>query len=150
MIQPTVTTWILVIFGILFIFLPLFCAQFLMATRPHNRKTKDLIIGKGEDWRDKSHCRNSFGHAWGDLIIFLPSMAAGSIGVVLGHTWGYVLWAVSGAISVYINVVLWFSEREYVYPAHGPLVYYTYYWGFFVYWGIAVVVYAVHRLVAGI
>jgi hypothetical protein len=47
---------------------------------------------------------------------------------------------------VYISIILWFSEREYVYPAYGPLVYYTYFWGFFVYWGVAAGVYALLRL----
>ncbi len=41
---------------------------------------------------------------------------------------------------------LWFTDREYVYPAWGPLIYYTIYWGFFVYWGVAVMIYAVLRL----
>jgi len=50
---------------------------------------------------------------------------------------------------VYINIIFWFSERAYVYPAQGPLAYYTYYWGFFVYWGVAVVAYAVLRLAGG-
>ncbi len=146
MIEPTVVTWGLVIFGIVFIFLPILYAQLLMVRRPQDQKTKDLIIGKGEDWRDKSHLRFSYGIGWADLVFWLPLLVAGSIGVLLGQQWGYVLWAASGAISVYISIVLWFAEREYVYPSAGPLVYYTYLWGFFVYWGIAVVVYSVLRL----
>ena len=146
MLEPTLITWILVIFGALLIFLPMLYAQLLMALVPHSQQTKDLIIGKGEDWRDKTHFRMSLGTAWADLIIWLPLLGVGSIGVLLGQVWGYALWAAAGAISVYINVILWFSEREYVYPAVGPLVYYTYYWGFFVYWGVAVVAYAVLRL----
>jgi hypothetical protein len=121
-------------------------AELLMALRPHSRQTKDLLIGKGGDWRDRTHLRMSLGAAWADLIVWLPLLGAGSIGVLLGQVWGYALWAAAGAISVYINVILWFSEREYVYPAYGPLVYYTYFWGFFVYWGVAVVAYAVLRL----
>ena len=37
-------------------------------------------------------------------------------------------------------------EREYVYPAVGPLAYYTYIWGNFVYWGAATLIYALLRL----
>lgn len=147
MLQPTLVTWILVIFGAVFIFLLLLYAQLLMALRPRGQATKDIIIGKGEDWRNETHFRMSYGTAWADLLIWFPLLVAGSIGVLLGQAWGYALWAASGAISVYISIILWFSEREYVYPAHGPLLYYTIYWGFFVYWGIAVVVYASLRLV---
>ena len=91
MLQPTLITWILVIFGLVLIFLPMLYAQILMALRPHSQKTKDNIIGKGKDWRDKTHFRMSYGAAWADVLIWLPLLAAWSIGVVLGHTWGYVL-----------------------------------------------------------
>ena len=146
MLEPTLITWILIIFELVFIFLPILIVQLMMVLRPHSRKTRDFIIGKGEDWRDKTHFRMSFGVGWADLVIWLPLLAAGSIGVILGQSWGYALWVASAGISVYINIILWFSEREYVYPACGPLAYYTYFWGFFVYWGVAVVVYSVLRL----
>ena len=146
MLQPTLVTWILVIFGAVFIFLLLLYAQLLMVLRPRSQAAKDILIGKGEDWRNETHFRLSHGAAWADLLIWFPLLVAGSIGVLLGTAWGYALWAASGAISVYINIILWFSERKYVYPSQGPLAYYTVYWGFFIYWGIAVVVYAALRL----
>ena len=146
MLEPTLVTWILIIFGLVLIFLPMLFVQLLMVLRPQSRKTRDIIIGKGEDWRDKTHFRMSYGAGWADIIVWLPLLAIGSVGVILGQVWGYALWAASGAISVYINIILWFSEREYVYPNCGPLAYYTYFWGFFVYWGVAVVAYSVLRL----
>jgi len=144
--QPTFVTWVLAVFGVVFVFLPILYSQVLMAFRPRSQKARNIIIGKGEDWRDKTHFRMSYGAAWADLIILLPLLAAGNIGVLLSQGWGYVLWAVSGAISVYISIILWFSEREYVYPSKGALAYYTIYWGFFMYWGIAVMAYVVLRL----
>lgn len=146
MIGPTLFTWIAVIFGIVFIVLPVMYAQFLVVLNPQNQKTKDIIIGKNQDYRDKTHLKMTIGLAWADLIFWLPLLLAGSVGVLLGQPWGYILWAASGAISVYVSIKLWFSEREYVYPTAGPLVYYTYLWGFFVYWGIVVVVYSMFRL----
>ncbi len=144
MLEPDIITWVLVIFGLVLIFLPMLYAQLLMVMRPQDQKTKDLLVGKGEDWRDESQFRFSYGMGWADLVMWLPLLVVGSIGVLLGQQWGYVLWAASGAISVYINIVLWVSEREYV--SVGPLVYYTFFWGFFVYWGIAVVIYSMVRL----
>ena len=52
----------------------------------------------------------------------------------------------AGACSLYINIILWFTEKEYVYPTRGPLKYFTYYWGFFVYWGVLALVYSTARL----
>lgn len=146
MIQPTFFTRALVIFGAIFVFFPVLCVQLLMVLWPHSRITKDFIIGRGEDWHNETHFHMSYGAAWADLVVWLPLLVAGSIGVLMGQTWGYALWATSGAISVYINIILWFSERKFVYPPLGPLAYYTIYWGFFMYWGIAVMAYVVLRL----
>ena len=145
MLQPTVITWILIIFGLITCG-PLLYAQLVMLTQPHSQKAKDLMIGKGEDWRDGSHFKSAYALAWADWIFFMPVFVAGIIGVILGQVWGYALFAVAGAIMLYVNVYLWFFEREYVYPAVGPLAYYTYIWGNFVYWGAATLVYSLLRL----
>ncbi|MBU2548018.1 MAG: hypothetical protein KKB20_06400 [Proteobacteria bacterium] len=147
MLEPTIVTWVLIAIGLLE-FLVLLAGQTMMVLNPQSQKTKDFLIGKGEDWRDRTHVRTALGMAWADLLLFLPLILAGSIGAARGTLWGYALWAASGAISAYISVILWFSEREYVYPQCGPLVYYTIYWGLFLYWGIAVLIYAVLRLQA--
>lgn len=144
-LEPTLVTWIIVIFGFL-IYIPVIYGQILLLACPHSQAAKDIIIGKGEDWRDRTHFRSSYGFAWADLIFFLPILIAGSVGVILGQVWGYALWAAAAAIAVNVNIVLWFSEKEYVYTTWGPLVYYTFFWGFFVYWGIITIVYIVLRL----
>ncbi len=145
MLPPTPITWILVIFGFITCS-PLFGAQFVMLIKPNSQKARDLLIGKGKDWRDNTHYRSALGMAWADWLLFAPLLVAGSIGVLSGQTWGYVLWAAAGTVSLYINIVLWILEKQYVYPSQGPLVYYTYYWGFFVYWGAAVLIYSAIRM----
>lgn len=149
MIEPTLITWILLIFGVVYIFLLALFVQLQVLIRPDDQKTKNLVIGKGEDYRDKTHRSLTYGIGWADVLIWFPLLVTSSIGVILGEEWGYGLWIASGAISIYISIIFWFSEREYVYPSRGPLVYYTYYWGFFVYWGLAVIIYSSLRL-AGI
>ena len=138
-------TWLLVLFGALTL-LPLVLAQLAMLIRPNSRRAKDILIGKGEDWRDKTHFRSAYGFAWADWALLVPFGLAGSIGVLVGHPWGYVLWGAAGTMSLYSNLVLWFLEREYVYPSRGPLAYYTYYWGFFILWGVAALGYSAFRL----
>ena len=147
MIETTIITWILLIFGWIFIFFLMLVVNIIVMQNPNSQKTKNIVIGKGEDWRDKTHSRMTLGIAWGDLIIWLPLLAAGSVGVILGEEWGYALWLASAAISIYISIILWFSEREYVISSNGPLAYFTFYWGFFVYWGVAVLVYSILRLI---
>jgi len=146
--QPTLVTWALVVFGLVTL-TPLVWAQFSMLIRPNSQETKDLLIAKGEDWRDLTHFRLALGAAWADWLFFAPLFLAGSVGVLLGQTWGYVLFGAAGACSLYINIMLWFTEKEHVYPSRGPLKYFTYYWGFFMYWGALALAYSAARI-AGI
>jgi hypothetical protein len=145
MYQPTIFTWILIIFGLITCF-PLLFAQLIILKEPGGKKAKDILIGEGEEWRDKSHFKSAYGMAWADWLIFMPLFVLGIIGIFLGNSWGYLLLAVSGGIQLYINIFLWFFEKEYVYRAQGPLKYYTYYWGNFIYWGTASLLYGVVRL----
>ena len=140
MYQPTLVTWILIVFGLITCG-PLLYAQLVVLRQPHSQKTRDLMIGKGEEWRDNSHFKSAYAFAWADWIFFMPVFVAGIIGVLFGQVWGYVLFGVAGAIQLYINIFLWFFEREYVYPAVGPVVYYTYIWGNFIYWGLSSLIY---------
>lgn len=145
MLEPTIETWIIIIFGVITCG-PLLYSQLVMLLQPEGQKVKDILIGKGEEWRDKTHFKSAYALAMADWIFFLPAFAAGIIGVLLGEIWGYVLIAVSGAISLYINIFLWFLERKYVYPAVGPFAYYTYIWGNFIYWGLVSLIYSLVRL----
>jgi hypothetical protein len=143
--QPTLVTWALVVFGAVTL-APLVVAQLAMLVKPHSQQARDMLIAKGEDWRDETHFRSALGCAWADWLLMVPLVASGSIGVLLGHAWGYVLWGAAGSMVLYINIVLWFMEKKYVYPSRGAIRYFTYYWGFFVYWGALALAYSVLRL----
>ncbi len=145
MLKPTLFTYVLIAWGFITT-LPLFYAQLLMLLQPEDQKTKDLLIGKGEEWRDPTHYGAALGAAWADWLVVLPLLIAGSIGMIKGAAWAYVCYASAGAITFYINIVLWFQEKSYVYPSRGPWIYYTYYWGNFIYWGLAAVIYSILRL----
>lgn len=117
-----------------------------MLIEPQGNKAKDILTGKDKDWIDKTHLRSQYGLAITDRIIFTPLFVSGVVGMRLSNYWGYSLFAVSGAIQLYINVYIWFLEKEYVYPSKGPLKYYTYYWGNYIYWGTAALLYGIYRL----
>ncbi len=145
MYQPTSLTWILIISGLV-VCIPLLIAQSIILIQPKGKKAKDILIGKGEEWMDKTHFKSAYALAITDWIIFLPFFGVGIFGMLTGNYWGYLFFAISGAIQVYINVFLWFFEKEYVYPSSGPLRYYTYIWGNFVYWGTMALIYGIYRL----
>lgn len=139
--KPTIYTWILAVFGAI-TFLPLMVAQFGMLLKPDSRQVKDLIIAKGEEWRDQTHFRSALAFAWADIIIILPLLVASTIGVFSGQLWGYVLWLILGVLSIYFSIIFWVLEKAYAYPASGWLAYYTAIWGFFLYWGIGALIYS--------
>ncbi|NNE18153.1 MAG: hypothetical protein HKN10_06725 [Myxococcales bacterium] len=143
--EPTIITWVLVVWGVITL-APLTAVQMTLLLSPHSTRSKEWVIGKHEDWRDKTHFRFALGAAWADWLVAVPLFVAGVVGVFLSEAWGYVLFGAAGTISLYINIILWVTEKEYVYPSRGPLRYFTYYWGFFVYWGAATLVYSALRV----
>jgi len=139
--KPTIFTWILAIFGAI-TFLPLLVAQFIMLLKPQSQQAKDLIIGKGKEWRDHTHFRSALAFAWADILVILPLLVLSLVGVFSGQLWGYTLWLVLGILSIYFSILFWVLEKSYTYNAVGWLAYYTYFWGFFLYWGIGTLVYS--------
>ena len=106
-------TWVIAIFGVI-TFIPLMVAQFLMILNPQSQSTKDLIIGKGGGWRDKSHFKYSLAFGWADWLVIFPLLVfEGTIGVFSGMAWGYALWLSLGVISIYFSIIFWIMEKEY-------------------------------------
>ena len=140
--KPTIYTWILAIFGAI-TYLPLMAVQFAMIIKPDSRQVKDLIIAKGEEWRDQTHFRSALAFAWADILVILPLLVLSAVGVFSGQLWGYALWLALGVLSIYFSIIFWVFEKALVYPACGRLNYYTYIWGFFLYWGLGAVIYSV-------
>jgi hypothetical protein len=145
MSEPTIFTWVIAVFGVI-TFLPLLGAQLVMILKPNSQISKNLIIGKGEDWRDKTHFKSALAFAWADLIIILPLFTLGTILAIQGQLWGYVIWISLGVLSIYFSILFWVLEKEYSYKTIGWFAYFTYFWGFFLYWGIAAILHSVLQL----
>ena len=145
MIEPTIITWIIAIFGAI-TFLPLFGAQLVMILKPRSQKAKDLIIGKGENWRDKTHFKSALAFAWADIIIILPLYILGTVWVFNGQPWGYIIWISLGVLSIYFSILYWILEKEYTYKSAGWIAYFTYFWGFFLYWGLGAIAHSILQL----
>lgn len=138
-------TWIVAVFGVI-TFMPLFAAQFIMLLKPNSQLARDLIIGKGQDWRDRTHFKSALAFAWADLLIILPLYIVALVLLFHGVFWGYVIWIALGVLSIYFSILFWVMEKEYTYKAVGWIAYYTYFWGFFLYWGLAAIIHSVWQL----
>jgi hypothetical protein len=98
MLRPTFVTWIVLIFGWITC-VPLIYAQLVVLLRPHGQKAGELMIGKNQDWRDRTHFKSALALAWADWLFFVPVFVFGTIGVLLGQVWGYALLGIAGAIG---------------------------------------------------
>ena len=91
MYQPTLITWILILFGLITC-LPMLIAQLIMLIEPDGKRAKDILIGKDEEWRDKTHFKSAYSLAITDWILFAPLFILGIIGMLIASYWGYFLW----------------------------------------------------------
>jgi hypothetical protein len=145
MLEPTPVTWLLSIVGVA-IYLPAVYIQVLAVCKPHDQKTKDMLVGKGGDYHDKTYFAFCQGTGWADLCVQIPLVLVGCVAVLFAELWGYVLWFAGASITIYIHLVLVFVEGRHVYAHWGPLAFLTYGWGLWVWWGIVVVIYSLTRM----
>ncbi|MDD5496363.1 MAG: hypothetical protein PHP46_04605 [Candidatus Omnitrophica bacterium] len=145
MMEPTIVTWILGISGVL-LYLPAIYIQAFAVFRPHDQRTKDMLVGKGGDYHDKTYFDFCRGSGWADLGIQIPLVMIGSIAVLFGHPWAYTIWAAGAFITIYIHLILLFMEGKHIYDKWGPIAFFTYGWGLWVYWAIIVVIYSLLRI----
>jgi len=145
MYQATLITWMIILFGLITC-TPLLVAQLFILLEPKGKKAKDILIGKDEEWRDRSHFKSAYSLAVTDWVVFFPFLTLSITGIFFNQYWGYLFLSISGAVQLYINVFLWFFEKEYVFPSNGPIKYFTYLWGNFIYWGVASLIYGIIRL----
>ncbi len=149
MIEPTFVTWVLSIIGVV-IYLPAGYIQAAAVFRPQDRRTKDMLVGKGDDYRDETHLAFCRGAGWADLFVQLPLVIVGSIAVLSGHAWAYLPWFAGACITIYIHLVLLFIEGRHIYHKWGAPAFLTYGWGLWVYWAVVVVIYSLVRMVGNV
>ena len=145
MFEPTPVTWVLSIIGVV-IYLPVVFIQVLAIRRPHDQKTKDLLVGKGGDYHDRTYFTFCQGTAWADLFVQIPLVVIGGVTVLFARPWAYLLWFAGASITIYIHLVLAFVEGKHMLSKWGTLAFLTYGWGLWVYWAVIVVVYCLVRI----
>lgn len=145
MFEPTTTTWILSITGLV-LYVPAIYIQVFAVWKPHDERTKTMLVGKGGDYFDATYFRFCQGTGWADLFLQLPLVIMGCILSLVGLRWGYAVWFAGAAITIYIHLVLLFVEGRHVYSKMGPFAFFTYCWGLWVYWAIIVIAYCLLRM----
>ena len=96
MYQATLITWMIILFGLITC-TPLLVAQLFILLEPKGKKAKDILIGKDEEWRDRSHFKSAYSLAVTDWVVFFPFLTLSITGIFFNQYWGYLFLSISGA-----------------------------------------------------
>ena len=143
----TPMTWIVAISGLLLMGL-LFAVQLVAVLSPRGAWTIQNVYGGSPEGTDpRAYYAVNQGYAWADVFFWAPLQFAGSIGMVLGHRWGF-LFALMGSIPfVYTGITIFIWDRDMGFRKN-TVNYWVFVWGMFPAYGLAESVYCFARLLA--
>ena len=85
------------------------------------------------------------GYAWADAIFWAPLQIAGSVGMILGYRWGFLLALVASVPFWYTAIPIFIWDRDLGYRRN-TFTYWVIVWGMFPAFGIIEGVYCFVRL----
>ena len=144
MMDVTTTTWIVALASLLAMAV-LMSVQLVAVIRPRGRWTIENVYGGDPASTDpRAYFAVNQGWAWADAVFWGPIQIAGSIGMLLGRRWGFLL-ALIGATPFWytaIQIYIWDRDMGIRRPAAG----YWILWGVWPVVGVVETVYCIARL----
>jgi len=141
----TITTWVIGLAGLVLMGL-LATLQFVAVLRPRAAWTIDNVYGGRPEGTDaKAYFAFNQGYAWADAVFWGPIQLAGSVGMLMGQRWGFLL-ALIGSVPFWytaIPIFIWDRDMGFRQPT---LTYWVFVWGMFPAFGVVETVYCVARL----
>jgi len=108
----TLTTWIVACSGLILILL-LGSLQLIAVLRPRAEWTiKNVYGGDPESTDPNAYFAYNQGYAWADVALWVPFQIAGSIGMLLGERWGFLLGLFASIPYVYTAVTNFIWDRD--------------------------------------
>ena len=144
--EVTVFTWVVGVGGLLLVGL-LFALQLIAVLRPKAQWTLKNIYGSDPSGTDpRAYFAFNQGMAWADVFFWGPIQLAGSIGMLLGQRWGFLLALMGSVPFIYtaISVFIWDRDMDF---RRNTFEYWVVVWGVFPAFGILEAVYCLARLV---
>ena len=141
----TALTYVIAVTGLLLMGL-LASLQLIAVIRPRAQWTIDNIYGGDPSATDpKAYFAYNQGWAWADVFFWAPFQIAGSIGMLLGERWGFLLALIASAPFWYasISIFIWDRDLGFRQKTFG---YWVLTWGMWPAFGIAETVYCLVRL----
>ena len=139
----TTATWIVALTGLLLIGL-LGGLQLVAVLRPRAPWTIDNVYGGSPDATDPTaYFAFNQGYAWADLFFWAPLQIAGSVGMLLGERWGFLLALVASVPFWYSAISIFVWDRDLGFRQ----AYWIVTWGIWPLFGVVEGVYCFVRLV---
>lgn len=143
--EVTAWTWVVAIAGLGLIGL-LGSLQFVAVLQPRSEWTIENVYGGSPDATDpKAYFAFNQGYAWADPFFWAPLQIAGSIGMLLGERWGFLLALAASVPFWYTAIPIFIWDRDLGFR-QSTFTYWVFIWGMFPAFGILEGLYAFIRL----
>ena len=122
--------------------------ELVAVLRPRAPWTIENVYGGDPNTTDqKAYFAFNQGYAWADAVFWAPLQIAGSIGMLLGVRWGFVLALVASVPFWYTAIPIFIWDRDMGFRQN-TLFYWVVIWGMFPAYGVVAGVYCALRLLA--
>lgn len=141
----TMATWAVALTGLLLIVL-LGGLQLVAVIRPRDPWTVANVYGGTPEQTDSTaYFAFNQGYAWADTFLWAPVQIAGSIGMLLGQKWGFLLALAASVPYIYtaIPIFIWDRDLGFRKPTAG---YWILIWGMWPAFGLVQFAYCLTRL----
>ena len=144
--EVTTATWAIALTGLGLISL-LSALQLVALVRPRAQWTIDNVYGGSPDDTDpNAYFAFNRASAWADPLLWAPLQVAGSIGMLLGERWGFLLALMASVPFWYTAVFFYFWDRDLGFRRN-TVAYWIVTWGMWPVFGVVEGVYCFVRLV---
>jgi hypothetical protein len=143
--EVTLLTWIVGVGGLLLMGL-LAAAQLVAVINPRGEWTIENIYGGDPSNTDpKAYFAFNQGYAWADTVFWAPIQIAGSVGMLFGLRWGFLLALIGSVPFWYSAIPIFVWDRDMGFRKN-TFTYWVFVWGVFPAFGVLETVYCVVRL----
>ena len=143
--EVTLATWIVAVLGLVLMGL-LMTVQAVAVIRPRGAWTIQNVYGGDPESTDpKAYFAFNQGYAWADAVFWGPLQLAGSVGMILGQRWGFLLALIGSVPFWYTAIPIFIWDRDMGFRQK-TFNYWVIVWGIWPVYGVAEMSYCSVRL----
>lgn len=144
-VEVTTLTWVVAIGGLVLMSV-LGGVQFIAVLRPRAAWTIANVYGGQPEATDpKAYFAFNQGFAWADAVVWAPIQIVGSIGMLLGERWGFLLTLIGSVPFWYTAIPMFIWDRDLGFREN-TFHYWVVVWGIWPAFGVLETAYCLIRL----